>query len=344
MGKRVYSNPGVGTRAGQYNDLTRADIPPGGVSSVFGRAGDVVAANGDYTSSLVTNVTGIVPGASVGNALVNLHQGLRRDPVIDPPSSTLSNDDQEFVANGTGADVFATGLWKIFSDTRPVTTPWIRDGDLDLTVTPAANHFRSGYVRGDAGNVRNQGGVYLQVPAGSFFIACTPFAGAISGKQIWRAAGGMMNADFNTPGNSGVFQLMMFLGIAGPLPDNENRFRVGVAAETIVNATRVGGAVVTNNSHACAQAMYLFDGVGAVVDHSSAAAGNVVPFAFRRAHVGFAPVGQGPQFSAATCWVGVFLGCAGATTFSGGGGSHYHVLNFLRKQPLAAGIIPLAST
>jgi len=59
----------------RYNDLA----PAGGVSSVFGRAGAVVAVLGDYAGSLITNDSAVV-GATVTDAL-NTINGLLPAPV-----------------------------------------------------------------------------------------------------------------------------------------------------------------------------------------------------------------------------------------------------------------------
>lgn len=68
-----------------------------GVSSVFGRAGAIVAAAGDYAASLITNDSASVPGAQVSNALDYLYahsawstpRVLYVDPTISVETATV---------------------------------------------------------------------------------------------------------------------------------------------------------------------------------------------------------------------------------------------------------------
>lgn len=84
----------------------------GAVSSVFGRAGAVVAASGDYTSTLVTNSSG-VSGATVGAALDTLDAGkaaaVHAHAAADVTSGTLASARLPLATtSAAGAVVLAT--------------------------------------------------------------------------------------------------------------------------------------------------------------------------------------------------------------------------------------------
>lgn len=76
-----------------------------GVSSVFGRAGAVVATAGDYTASLITNNSATVPGAHVSDALDALKAA--NGTIIRSSLSTLVSQDDAALPNGCTAYVIA---------------------------------------------------------------------------------------------------------------------------------------------------------------------------------------------------------------------------------------------
>ena len=77
------NNPYHGGSPGRYGFGTGAGGGGGGaVDSVFGRVGVVVAASGDYGSTLITN-NSTVPGATVTNALDNLAAAIPPTAPVD---------------------------------------------------------------------------------------------------------------------------------------------------------------------------------------------------------------------------------------------------------------------
>jgi hypothetical protein len=115
----------------------------GGVSTVFGRSGDVVAASGDYTAALVTNVP-LAPLTSTNvqgalNELANMVTGLQGgldfkgllafddpDPAIPPATGAshyyiFKDEGTRSVGDATGAEVLV-GDWLAYSRT---TSKWV---------------------------------------------------------------------------------------------------------------------------------------------------------------------------------------------------------------------------
>lgn len=350
------SVPGATVKDALNNLLGGGGAP---VLTVFGRIGNIVATSGDYTSTLVTNLSSVtgtsvtaalnalnttiaaltasvgalnstsianvssVAGAKVTDALNTLLAlipgggAANRDPVWDPPT-VGSPDDDEFTT-----DTLASGVWKIYADTRPVTTPFVRDGAIDVTVTPAAGHFRSSVIGGT---------LYLQLATAQSVLVTKPVAGAITTKQIWWVAVNQMN-DANVAASSASLQFMLWLGAAGPIPDNENRMRTGYQPEAVVLATRVGGAAVTNTSNTWLNVQTVVQGVGSLVNHNVAAAGNVQGFVFTRAgDMALTPAGQASAYNLSTCWCGFLLANSSPQINFGAGGVLYGLQFFRRRE------------
>lgn len=70
----LQSGDNVSELANDAGYITLAEVPPGGVTSVFSRQGDVVAVTGDYAASNITNDSTVI-GATVMEALDTLESG-----------------------------------------------------------------------------------------------------------------------------------------------------------------------------------------------------------------------------------------------------------------------------
>lgn len=142
--------------------------PPqaGGVTSVFGRTGAVVATLGDYSSSLVTNASA-VSGATVTAALNTLGtaQLAARPgyPFLALPSPADSFNLEARLM--TDPDLANNG-WTVTQLDSPYTAT-TRAGNVDLSSDPAANTYRS---------TLSNGILIIQLPPGAalaIFKACT---------------------------------------------------------------------------------------------------------------------------------------------------------------------------
>jgi len=130
---------------GQLNVIT-APSSAGGVTSVFGRGGDVVAQNGDYSSGQVTN-TSAVGGATVSDALNTLRS------VGGQLSGTLPNPNVVGISETSGPTNLAIGA---IADGQAL----VRSGATITGVTPIAAPANPG----DDGKIpRAIGGTFVYV-------------------------------------------------------------------------------------------------------------------------------------------------------------------------------------
>lgn len=138
----------------------------GGVTSVFGRTGAVVAQNGDYSSGQITNASG-VPGANVGAALDSLGPAVARTVGNLPDADTTigsPHNEQRLLASTLTAS-------------------------RTLTITPSTTNGRAQPI-----DVGTQGFDYVIANGGPILGTYTVVAG--NRERVWAVSDGV-NVYFN---------------------------------------------------------------------------------------------------------------------------------------------------
>jgi len=118
------------------------------VTSVFGRAGAVVAASGDYTSNLVTNSSGTVPGATVTAAMENAyHVGVASEIQGTTLKGTPVAADVLLIEDSAASWVKKRIAISSMPTSAPVTSVFGRVG----VVAAAAGDYAASQVTNDSG-------------------------------------------------------------------------------------------------------------------------------------------------------------------------------------------------
>lgn len=252
-----------------------------------------------------------------------------RDPIWDAPTTGTSDDD-EFTA-----DTLASAAWTMYVEANPFATVCTRDGALDLTATPATNHYRSSVIGST---------LFVQIPSGSAYHMVKPVAGALSTKQWWMLGVGSP-AEAATGNSADPRAGLYFFKKTGSIPDFPNRMQARLQQNTpifTVSGVIAGTATTSNTSTWGENSGWSADGVVAWIDHGSASSGNVSGFAFKRSGQ-FMPTAtaNAPQFNASTDYIGI--GLASSLNQTGGGypnpgqTSSIFAIHFLRRIPVSSG-------
>lgn len=267
------------------------------------------------------SAAGALKHSTIGSLILPAHSS--RDPIWDPPT-VGSSDDDEFTVDG-----LATGAYTMYVDAAPPIT-CIRDGALDMTAAPAANHYRSSVIGST---------LYVQIPNGAAFMMTKPFAGALSTQQWWMlgiGCAGEPTGNTNNP-RAGLY----FFKQAGSLPDQTNRG--GVRMIQSVSRFEAFGTVAGASNISATGGLgdpsgWSADGIVACVKHGSAAAQNFSGFAFKRGGQLLAiPAATTPQYNSATDYVGIYLLSNLANLPVPGVNSTLFAIHFLRRIPVAPG-------
>lgn len=153
----------------------------GAVSSVFGRVGAVVAANGDYNSGQVSNSSG-VSGATVSNALDTLASAIVALAAATVPTSfTLTTTTPLRIDGGPSANLTANRTLSVLpvSNTTAGVVPQV-PGTVGLALISTATASNWGVDFG-ANNPTTTGGWISNLGAGFFRVGLAPGSGAGSG-------------------------------------------------------------------------------------------------------------------------------------------------------------------
>lgn len=241
-----------------------------------------------------------------------------RDPIWDAPT-TGSADDDEFTV-----DTLASGAWTIAVG---ASSPGIRDGAVDPTVTPSPGHYRSSVVGST---------LIVQCLKTESFTMHKTVAGALTTDQLWFFAYG--TASNYTPAQN-VVNFGLAKNSAGS-PDNNNRaFLQANNAGTKVNIYGVLAGVTQSETGNTSDAIpHGMDGLYLRVAHNSGAAFSLYGGFWRRngLHSGdLAGIPVGPIFNAATDRIVIsFTGTSHTgAIYVGGSTSTLRFLHFVRRMP-----------
>jgi hypothetical protein len=275
------------------------------------------------TSTSIANSSS-VSGATVTAALNALLAGrAARDPIWDPPT-TPSADDQEcdtdFLAAGTGGWTLATFA--------AVGTPMTRDGDLDLTQSVTAGHYRSSCI----GKT-----LFIQLRQNEGCLLWRQVAAALSTQQLWVAGLGFQwevgTASTNDPQIS-----IQCLKQTGSNPDFNNRAFVttGTSADRYtVQAVNAGTPTAASSTNTFQFGQ--LDGLCLRINHGSAAAGNISGFGFTRSGVvNTVCNADGPQLNASTNKIAIGFQGNTASPVVPGVNNVLFAMKFLRRIPLGS--------
>lgn len=287
---------------------------------------------GDYTSSQITNLSNVA-GATVTAALDTLAAGLvtQRNPIWDPPTVPSTDDDEMLLDPFNGIN--PTRGWTLALAATPA-VPMTRDGEFNLTQTPAAGHFRSSCIGGT---------LFIQLRTNETVLMWKTLAGALTTSQFWFTGVGWMNEPSKPSVETNSYFLEIAKNNAGSPSINDRaivRWQTGTPANPLLNErmelVTIAGGVIAPAVVSPDQPAAPYDGLVMRVDHNSAAANAIGGFPFRDHSMlgnGIVSNANTQAYNSATDKIVIGMRAQTAVPVVPGTTTGFFALHFLRRVP-----------